>query len=120
MIGDIQEYYNLYYKSKNERLSSEEKKRLYELSYQRAMQIRKRTPQRYGLMLIGVAYEEFLNYYNHSQKVECTTLLYLIDKLKIRIGEICSIYSLSKVEVRDYFEKNHYVILVGALEKLWH
>lgn len=119
MVGEIQEYYNLYYKGKNERLSSAEKKRLNELSYQKAMKIRKCTPKRYGLMLIGVAYEEFLHYYNHPKKVECTTLLYLIDKLKIRIGEICSIYSLSKSEVRDYFEKNHYIILMNSFDDIW-
>ena len=118
-MKEIQEYYNFYYKGKNERLSSDEKKRMNELAYQRAMEIRKSTPKRYGLMLIGVAYEELLNYYNHPKKVECTTLLYLIDRLKIRMGEICSTYSLTKGEVRDYFEKNHYIILMSSFDDMW-
>jgi len=108
MSKENQEYYNLYYKNKSKGLSSNEKKRMNDLSYQKAMEVREQSPKRYGLMLIGIAYEEMWKCYTNSKKTDCVQMLYLIDRLKIRMNEIRFIYSLTKDEIRAYFERNHY------------
>lgn len=104
------EYYDLYYKCKSVGLSSSEKRKINDIAYQKAMESRKRNPKRYGLLLIGIAYEDmWRSYSKRKNKEDCTILLYYIDRMKIRINEICSIYSISKAEVLDYFEKNRYI-----------
>ena len=108
-MGNIDEYYTLYYKGKEIKLSSEEKKRMNELAYQKAMEVRKHNPKKYGLILIGIIYEKVWKSYSNSKDVNCISLLFEIDYMKIRINEICSIYSLSKSEIIEYFERNNYV-----------
>ena len=108
-MGKIDEYYTLYYKGKEKKLSSEEKKRMNELAYQKAMEVRNHNPKKYGLILIGTTYEHVWKFYSNSKNVNCISLLFEIYYLKIRINEICFIYSLSKSDVIDYFERNNYV-----------
>ena len=110
MCKEEQKYYSLYYKCKSVGLSSEEKKHLNDLSYQRVIELRRHTPKRYALLLIGIAYEDMWKAYSKRKyKEDCTALLYYIDRMKIRINEICSIYFITKAEVLDYFEKNNYI-----------
>lgn len=93
------------------RLSSSEKKKINDIAYQKAMESRKHNPKRYGFLLIGIAYEDmWKSYTKRKNKEDCTILLNNIDRMKIRINEICSIYSISKAEVLDYFKRNRYIV----------
>lgn len=106
-MNSRQEFYTLWYKERESGLSTDEKKRRNDIIYQMAMEERSRTPQTYGLSLIGIAYEDILHYANCKQ-CNRNELADKVNRFKERMKEIVSIYSLTSDEIKAYFIRNHY------------
>lgn len=97
------------------------KKNINDMLYRKLMQDRRKDPKSYGLSMIGVAYEDLCNYAK-SIKVKLEDFVHkseynfeldcLFENLRFRMGEIICIYSLTHNDIREYFVRNKYSVLV--------